>query len=93
MSETTGVDVPKFRAKRVDKLHVMGNDADGAGPCFDGVGETADGVSVQEVGRLVELHRTMHISNRSNESDTAQVLTTNTCGFDHNAAASVTLTF
>ena len=55
VGQTTGVDVPDLGTERVDKLQVMGNDADGTGPVSDGDRQPTEGFSVQEVCRLVQL--------------------------------------
>ena len=52
--QTTGIDVPLFGAEGADEFFVVGDHDDTALVVTDGDGETADRVTVQEVGGLVE---------------------------------------
>jgi len=53
-SETTGVDVPLLWAEGTDELFVVGDHDNTTLVVANGHGKTTDGVTVQEVGGLVE---------------------------------------
>ncbi|GKT42818.1 uncharacterized protein ColSpa_03000 [Colletotrichum spaethianum] len=69
------VDVPLLGAQRADELLVMGNEDDTTLELANGDGETAEGVTVQEVSRLVE-HQQMGVVPHGTGDDNLDLLTT-----------------
>jgi hypothetical protein len=55
VSQSTGLDVPDLGTEGVDEFEVVGDDTHGTCPVSNGDGETTEGFSVQEIGRLVQL--------------------------------------
>ena len=55
VSQLTGINVPDLGTQGVDEFEVVGYDTDGTCPVSDGDGQSSEGFSVQEIGRLVEL--------------------------------------